>query len=205
MSSFPFPLSQAEHKSKGTICHCSEDTHARIGLWAMIFDRRTEKRKIPAKTMNALGKATALPLRCEVIKIPPMIRDIQTNTTRNLRSALIIRKGMNPGANSFGLRFKWKRGGRIKQKPKVRKKRTVCILFTKNTPPLGSNILGLFIQWLSTRMETEIGNLEFWRKQESTADKGKWIFWRKLTETALRVIKNLNFFLEENNVEPILC
>jgi hypothetical protein len=43
----------------------------------------------------------------------PETKDMHPRTISYFKSALIIRKGMNPGANSLGAILRWKSGGSI--------------------------------------------------------------------------------------------
>ena len=59
---------------------------------------------------------------------------------RYFKSALIIRKGMNPGANSLGAMLRWKSGGKIKSNESTER----IVAETALLPKLLLSISGLF-------------------------------------------------------------
>ena len=116
---------------RGTICHCKADTQARIGLWEIKVETRTAKRNKHPKTKRGLGIDTLFPCKWERTKTMPETKDMHPKTIRYFKSALIIRKGMNPGANSSGAMLRWKSGGSINNTERTDKIVVVTALLPK--------------------------------------------------------------------------
>lgn len=114
-----FNCARQSAKSKGTRCHCRADTHARIGLCAKAVEIKTAKTNSPINQTSNRGSLKTLPLKCIETKTIETARDMHPETTKNFKSALIIRKGMKPRINSLGLIFKWNNGVKRKQTLKI--------------------------------------------------------------------------------------
>ena len=78
------------------------------------METNTASRNKDPNINNGLGRGVHRPCKCLYTNKTPTTIDIHPNTIRYFKSALIIRRGMNPGANSLGAIFRWKSGGKIK-------------------------------------------------------------------------------------------
>jgi len=116
---------------RGTMCHCRADTQARIGLWDSRVETRTAIRNKDPNINNGLGSGVHRPCKCLKTSNAPTTNDIHPNTIRYFKSALIIRNGINPGANSLGAILRWKSGGSINSTERTNRIVVVTALLPK--------------------------------------------------------------------------